>query len=413
MLKKFWQGPRMDSIVIEHLASKRKSLRLAIVTETYPPEVNGVALSLSRFVEGLSQLNHEIQLVRPRQQTDGSKVAVDVDAKSHEGDIEELLTTGLPIPKYPNLKVGLPAKKRLVGQWTLRRPDLVHIVTEGPLGWSALEAARKLRIPVSSDFRTNFHSYSQHYGIGWLKRPIVGYLRKFHNRTALTTVPTELMRRELSAIGFKNVRVLSRGVNAALYSPEKRSAKLRAEWQVNDDDFVIVHVGRLAAEKNLELLVQAYQSLRARDPRVRLVMTGDGPERLALAERLPEVIFTGVKTGEELAAHYASADLFVFPSLTETFGNVTLEAMASALPVVAFDYAAAAQYVTPANGFLAPLNDSQDFVRGCQELHAVFRKDPVVYQQMRESARERALRESWPIVVQQFESMLLEVARHV
>lgn len=401
----------MDSIVIEHLASKRKSLRLAIVTETYPPEINGVALSLSRFVEGLSQLNHEIQLVRPRQQTDVGKAFIGDIAKAHESDIEEVLTMGLPIPKYPNLKVGLPAKKRLVGQWTLRRPDLVHIVTEGPLGWSALEAARKLRIPVSSDFRTNFHSYSQHYGIGWLKRPIVGYLRKFHNRTSLTMVPTELMRRELSAIGFKNVRVLSRGVNAALYSPEKRSMTVRAEWQVAEDDLVIVHVGRLAAEKNLELLVQAYQTLRTHDPRVRLVMVGDGPERTALAERLPEVIFTGLKTGEDLAAQYASADLFVFPSLTETFGNVTLEAMASALPVVAFDYAAAAQYVTPAIGFLAPLNDSRAFVRGCLELHAVFRKDPGVYRQMRQSARERALRESWPVVVQQFESMLLEVAR--
>ncbi|MBU3668234.1 MAG: glycosyltransferase family 1 protein, partial [Rhodocyclaceae bacterium] len=339
----------MDSIVIENIATKKKSLRLAIVTETYPPEVNGVALSLSRFVEGLSQLNHEIQLVRPRQQDDGRKPLI--------GEIEEVLTTGLPIPKYPNLKMGLPAKKRLVGQWTMRRPDLVHIVTEGPLGWSALEAARKLKIPVSSDFRTNFHSYSQHYGIGWLKRPIVGYLRKFHNKAALTTVPTEHMRRELSGIGFKNVRVLSRGVNAALYSPERRSPELRAQWGVTDDYFTVVHVGRLAAEKNLKLLFKAYVALRQKDSRVRLVMVGDGPAITALQQRHPEVIFSGVRHGEDLATHYASADLFVFPSLTETFGNVTLEAMASGLPVVAFDYAAAAQYLTAESGCLAPVDD--------------------------------------------------------
>lgn len=393
----------MDSIVIEHLAVKRKMLRLAIVTETYPPEVNGVALSLSRFVEGLSQLNHEIQLVRPRQQTDQSTVL--------GGEIEELLTIGLPIPKYPNLKVGLPAKRRLVSQWTTRRPDLVHIVTEGPLGWSALEAARKLKIPVSSDFRTNFHSYSQHYGIGWLKRPIVGYLRKFHNKTMLTTVPTEHMRRELNSIGFRNVRVLSRGVNAALYSPDRRSTVLRAQWGIMNDDFVMVHVGRLAAEKNLTLLLRAYQSLRASDPSVRLVMVGDGPERALLEQQFPDVIFRGVRHGEDLGAHYASADLFVFPSLTETFGNVTLEAMASGLPVVAFDYAAAAQYVTERSGCLAPLDSEAAFVNACATLHQRYVNDRHTYDQMRGDARERALRESWPVVVQHFESMLLDVAK--
>lgn len=393
----------MDSIVIENIATKKKSLRLAIVTETYPPEVNGVALSLSRFVEGLSQLNHEIQLVRPRQQDDGRKPLI--------GEIEEVLTTGLPIPKYPNLKMGLPAKKRLVGQWTMRRPDLVHIVTEGPLGWSALEAARKLKIPVSSDFRTNFHSYSQHYGIGWLKRPIVGYLRKFHNKAALTTVPTEHMRRELSGIGFKNVRVLSRGVNAALYSPERRSPELRAQWGVTDDYFTVVHVGRLAAEKNLKLLFKAYVALRQKDSRVRLVMVGDGPAITALQQRYPEVIFSGVRHGEDLATHYASADLFAFPSLTETFGNVTLEAMASGLPVVAFDYAAAAQYLTAESGCLAPVDDEANFIRSCERMVTRFRDDRTAYDHMRHASRVRALRESWPVVVEHFESMLLDVAR--
>lgn len=393
----------MDTIVIETLATKKKSLRLAIVTETYPPEVNGVALSLSRFVEGLSQLNHEIQLVRPRQKDDALKHVA--------SDIEEVLTTGLPIPKYPNLKMGLPAKKRLVGAWTMRRPDLVHIVTEGPLGWSALEAARKLKIPVSSDFRTNFHSYSQHYGIGWLKRPIVGYLRKFHNKTALTTVPTENMRRELSSIGFKNVRVLSRGVNAALYSPEKRSVALRAQWGVSEENFTLVHVGRLAAEKNLDLLIQAYSALRQKDARVRLVMVGDGPERAGLEQRFPEVIFAGVRHGEDLAAHYASADLFVFPSLTETFGNVTLEAMASALPVVAFDYAAAAQYVTADSGCLAPLENNAAFVRACETIHTCYWDERSAYDRMRQESRQRALRESWQVVVAHLESLLLDVAR--
>ncbi len=393
----------MDSIVIEHLTAKTRTLRLSIVTETYPPEVNGVALSLSRFVEGLLQLNHDIQLIRPRQHEDR-------DCRS-DSAIEEVLTTGLPIPNYPDLKVGLPAKRRLVAQWTRRRPDLVHIVTEGPLGWSALEAARKLRIPVSSDFRTNFHSYSQHYGIGWLKRPIVGYLRKFHNKTALTTVPTERMRSELSAIGFKNVRVLSRGVNATLYDPARRSESLRTGWGLQADSFTLVHVGRLAAEKNLELLIKAYERLKAKDPKVRLLLVGDGPEKSAVQSRVPDAIFAGMQTGEALAVHYASADLFAFPSKTETFGNVTLEAMASGLPVVAFDYAAAAQYVTTQSGYLADLGRDEDFIRGCMNMHALFSQDGKAFAAMGLSSRTRAERESWPTVVKQFESLLIEATR--
>jgi glycosyltransferase involved in cell wall biosynthesis len=395
----------MDSIVIEQLAARKRTLRLSIVTETYPPEVNGVALSLSRFVDGLLQLNHEIQLIRPRQQRDRESVTAT--------GIEEVLTTGLPIPNYPDLKVGLPAKRRLVAQWTRRRPDLVHIVTEGPLGWSALEAARKLRIPVSSDFRTNFHSYSQHYGIGWLKRPIVGYLRKFHNKTSMTTVPTERMRSELSAIGFKNVRVLSRGVNATLYDPARRSEDLRARWGLNADNLLLIHVGRLAAEKNLELLIKAYECLKAQDPKVRLLLVGDGPEKAAMQARVPDAIFAGMQTGEDLASHYASADLFMFTSKTETFGNVTLEAMASGLPVVAFDYAAAAQYVTPQSGCLADLGRDEDFLRGCQAMHAVFVRDPLAFAAMGRHSRLRAERESWPVVVNQFESLLIEATRPI
>jgi len=390
----------MDSIMIEQLAAIKRTLRLSIVTETYPPEVNGVALSLSRFVDGLLQLNHEIQLIRPRQQQDRMSVMAT--------GIEEVLTTGLPIPSYPDLKVGLPAKRRLVAQWSRCRPDLVHIVTEGPLGWSALEAARKLRIPVSSDFRTNFHSYSQHYGIGWLKRPIVGYLRKFHNKTSLTTVPTERMCSELTAIGFKNVRVLSRGVNATLYNPVQRSEDLRAGWGVNVDNLVLIHVGRLAAEKNLGLLIKTYERLKAQDSKVRLLLVGDGPEKAAMQARVPDAIFAGMQTGEDLARHYASADLFVFPSKTETFGNVTLEAMASGLPVIAFDYAAAAQYVTPQTGCLVDLDRDEDFVHECLRMHRLFMQNPSVFTAMGSKSRSRAERESWPDVVKQFESLLVE-----
>ena len=189
-------------------------LRMALVSETYPPEVNGVAMTVARLVQGLRARGHQLQLVRPRQHRQDQAGA---------NGLDELLVRGLPIPRYPQLKMGLPATGTLLAQWRQRRPDVVHIATEGPLGWSALRAALRLGLPVTSDFRTNFHAYSQHYGIGWLERPIVGYLRGFHNRTQGTMVPTPVLQRELVRHGFENVSVVARGVDTRRFNPGWRS----------------------------------------------------------------------------------------------------------------------------------------------------------------------------------------------
>ena len=377
-------------------------MRLAVVTETYPPEVNGVALTLSRFVDGLRERNHDIQLIRPRQ--------ADADRPAQGGGFDEMLTGGMPIPRYPNLKMGLPAKRALIKQWTLRRPDLVHIVTEGPLGWSALQAAHRLKIPVCSDFRTNFHAYSLHYGIGWLKKPIVAYLRKFHNRTLLTMVPTEQMRADLAASGFRNLRVVARGVDVHLFSPARRSEALRQQWGVAPGAPVVLHVGRLAAEKNLAALSAAFIALRQYQPQARLVLVGDGPEAKALRHRFPEAIFAGTRHGEDLAAHYASADFFLFPSLTETFGNVTLEAMASGLPVVAYDYAAAARHLRHGtSGLLATYGRNDDFVTMACQMSATFAHEPGMFRAMGQNARLKAETLDWKNVVQEFEGLLFSI----
>ncbi len=331
-----------------------RSLRVALVTETYPPEVNGVAATVAKLVEGLRGRGHALQLVRPRQDP--------ADTASQQGDFAEVLMRGLPIPRYPQLKMGLPSKRALLQLWTVSQPDVVHIATEGPLGWSALQAAQQLRLPVVSDFRTNFHAYTQHYGIAWLRSPIMAYLRKFHNRTHCTMVPTPALRDELMASGFKGLKVVARGVDTQQFDPARRSAALRASWGVGADTPVVLCVGRLAAEKNLATLVQAYEAMRRVNPALRLVLVGDGPERASLQARCPDAIFAGVRRGQDLAAHYASADLFVFPSMTETFGNVVPEAMASGLAVLAYDHAAAGQLIESGhNGVLARLNDVQDF----------------------------------------------------
>ena len=388
-----------DAIVFEQLPAMRKSLRIAVVTETYPPEVNGVALTVANFIDGLRSRNHEVQLVRPRQDSSDR-------AGNHER-LHEVLMRGLPIPRYPSLKMGFPAKKTLEHLWTMHRPDLVHIVTEGPLGWSALQAALKLKLPVSSDFRTNFHAYSRHYGIGWLKKPIAAYLRKFHNRTLLTMVPTEAMRSDLASTGFRNLRVVARGVDTRLFNPARRSEALRASWGAAPDDPVVIHVGRLAPEKNLGVLVLAFDAMRQRQPRARLVFVGDGPALGSLRSHFPGAVFAGTRTGVDLAAHYASGDLFLFPSLTETFGNVTIEAMASGLAVVAYNYAAAAAHIQHGrNGALAAYDKADDFVRLADELIC----DPVRIGQFRTAARIAAESLDWERVVAQLEGLFLMVA---
>ena len=206
-----------STLVFEELPGVQRSLRIAVVTETYPPEVNGVAGTAARFVEGLRAAGHQIQLVRPRQKEELS-----------EKNPDEVLVRGLAIPSYPSLKLGLPARRALERLWSLRRPDVVHIVTEGPLGWSALQAAEKLKLPVVSDFRTNFHAYSAHYGVGWLKKPILAYLRKFHNRTLFTLVPTDAIRHDLAGMGFRSLRVIARaGSNSLVSTPRAMTRRLR------------------------------------------------------------------------------------------------------------------------------------------------------------------------------------------
>ena len=338
------------------LLSPRRPLRVSVVTETYPPEINGVALTIARWVEGLRRRGHVVQLVRARQG--------DSDAPLEPADFPEIVRLpGFRIPGYPQLQGGWPARRTVSAQWRRLRPDLVHIVTEGPLGYSALRAARQLGIPVSTSFHTNFQYYSRHYHLGWLATPIMAYLRHFHNQGVQTLVPTAELAEQLRSIGFQRTQVLARGVDTTLFSPQRRDPALRQHWGVAPRSPAVLYVGRLAAEKNLELAIAAFQSIRRARPDARLILVGDGPMTARLRARHPTFVYCGMRQGEDLATHYASADLFLFPSLTETFGNVVLEALASGLAVAAFDYAAARAHVEPGHsGLLAPFGDAEAFI---------------------------------------------------
>ena len=365
-----------------------KRVRLALVTETYPPEVNGVAMTLSRVVAGLRERGNAVEVVRPRQKQEG-------------GEAKDFLVPGVAIPFYDSLRIGLPVVWALEERWREWRPDVVHVATEGPLGLASLAAARRLGLPVTSSFHTNFHAYGGHYGVAAARDATLAYLRWFHNGTRLTLAPTRQMTAELAADRFRALGVMGRGVDVELLDPARRSGALRAEWGAGPDDPVVLYVGRMAAEKNLGLAVEAFLRLREKEPRARFVLVGDGPAREPLARAHPEFHYAGMRRGAELAAHYASGDLFLFASVTETFGNVVTEALASGLVAVAYDYAATREHVRDGvNGFVAEFDRAEAF-------HAALGRAwmaRVRWPEIRARARKTALGLTWAEVVARFEA---------
>ena len=369
-------------------------MRIAYVTETWPPELNGVSLTVERTVRHLRARGHIVELIRPRQP---GQAALDAS--------DELRTAGCVIPMYPDLRFGLARASTLTRRFEASRPELVHLATPGPLAWAALAAARSLRVATTSDFRTNFHQYSQHYGLGFLSGAVLGVLRRFHNATDRSFVPTRASQRELAAAGFRNLTVVGRGVDTVQFTPAARSEALRRRWQAGDDAPVYLAVGRIAAEKNVALALRAFDAVLERQPKARMIVVGDGPAKAGLAAAHPHAVFTGPMRGAELAAHYASADVFLFPSLSDTFGNVVLEAMASGLAVVSFDRAAAAEHVVDGvSGRLVVPGDDAGFIAAACDLALA----PAAVASYGVAAVAAARRAGWDDVLARFEARLVD-----
>lgn len=379
----------------------RTPMNILFVTETYPPEINGVARTLAQMVRGLGGLGHRITLVRPAQRGGTGRRSADDPDATYE-------VRGLPLPGYPGLQLGLPAGRLLHRLLTGGAFDAAYVATEGPLGLSAVRACERHEVPVLSGLHTNFHQYSPHYGAGLLAPALLRYLRSFHNRLAGTLVPTRSMAEDLGAQGFGRLHVWPRGVRTALFDPQRRSADLRRAWGLGEADLGVLYVGRLAPEKNIDTAFEAFAAIRERHPGARFILVGGGPAERRLRRQHPDAVFTGPKTGVELAEHYASGDIFLFPSRTETFGNVTLEAMASGLAVIAYDLAAAHELINPGhNGLLARTASASAFVGQALACAA----DPGRCGKLKRHARETALQHDWPRLIARLERLFLNVCQ--
>ncbi len=365
-------------------------MRFEIVTDTYAPDINGVAMTLGRLVKGLKQRGHYVYV--------------------HHTVGECASGASLPsvsLPGYEQVRVGLPGRLKFLRRWRKKRPDAIYVATESLLGLSAIRAAKTLSIPVVAGFHTNFDQYVRNYRMEKLSELALSYLRKVHNLADLTFAPTRDVVDRLVEEGFHHVKKLGRGVDTELFSPSKRSEALRRTWGVEKDSPVLLMVGRVAPEKNLELGIEAFYQLQKQIPSARCVIVGDGPDLEKLKAEHPKVIFTGPKVEEELAQHYASCEILLFPSETETFGNVLMEGLASGLATVSYDYAASRTHLEDGvSGLKAELGDEQGFISATLKL-----EDVSLRHHLAENGALVVKELSWEQVVTTFESELSELAK--
>jgi len=357
-----------------------RPLRVALITSSYNFIADGVALTLNRLVAYLESQGVQVLVFAP--------VAHEA-AFAHQGTLVPV--PSIPLPSRPEYRLtfGLAgaAKRRLLDF----APDIIHLAVPDLLGQAALALAQRHHIPAVASYHTRYETYLKHY---WYLAPLEGRLKRslraFYGRCREVYVPSPSVREELLADGLKdNFKPWPRGIDTQRFTPDKRSPAWRSGYDIGADELVILHVSRLVREKRLDTLTKALQAISVPH---RVVIVGDGPDRDYVQRELPGAVFTGFLDGEALATAYASSDIFVFPSDSESFGNVTLEAMASGLPAVCADATGSRSLVAPGEtGFLAPADDAESFAHHITTLA----QDGALRRRMGLSARKRSLDFSW------------------
>ncbi len=376
----------------EHPDSSGTNLRIALFTGNYNYIVDGVSRTLHRTVEHLERRGHRVLVFGPA----GAGPPLPAPGTF-------VPVPSVPIPGRPEYRFStrLPAAVR--SRVDAFAPHLIHIATPDILGLAALRHGRRRGLPVVSSFHTHYSSYLRYYRAGWLEPLLWIYLRHFYARCSQVYVPSLSMLEELRGRGFTgDLRLWARGVDAEAFDPRRRSLPWRRELGIGDEQVVVAFVSRLVKEKGLDAFAAATGELARRGLAHRRLIVGEGPERDWLAAQIPEAIFTGHLEGDALARAYASADIFLFPSETETFGNVTLEAMASGLPVVCANATGSSFLVEHGvSGFLASPAALADPL-------ARLVADPALRARMGAAARKRAESFTWAGAMRLLETYYFE-----
>ena len=357
-------------------------LKVAIFTGNYNHIRDGVSLTLNRLVAFLLGKKVEVLVFGP---------TTEPPAFSHEGTL--ISVPSLSMPGRPEYRISIALSSRATKKLEEFNPDIIHIATPDLLGFKALRWAINRNKPVVSSYHTHFSSYLKYYKLTLLEPFMWKYLRWFYSKCIMVFVPSYSMSEILEAKQIKSdLRIWARGIESDKFSPVFRSDKWRREKGFKPEDIVISFVSRLVWEKNLNLFADLVKSLSSEYPQVKALIVGDGPAYEEVKEIIPEAVFTGFLEGEDLATAYASSDLFFFPSDTETFGNVTLEAMASGLPCIVADATGSKSLVEHGvNGFLAPAGEPNDFYKLIENLIV----NTELREKMAAASIEKAVNYSW------------------
>lgn len=361
-------------------------MRIAYFTDTYMPQVNGVTNTLDKLGGYLSGRNIEHMFFAP--EYPGKTVTL------REKSVKRFKSVSFPL--YPECRLSLPVYAGLCRYADCFKPDIVHLVTPLGIGLAGLKYARERGLPVVSSFHTNFDMYLKYYKLDYFHDSLWNYFKWFHGFSSVNFCPSGDTLKTLGSKGIENLKIWSRGIDTEKFSPLCRDDKLRLSLG-DGESKLFLYVDRLAAEKDLDILMESIGKINRSYPgKARFVLVGDGPYAKSLMGIAPEnVLFPGYLKGRELAAMYASCDAFVFPSSTETFGNVVLEAMASGLPVVTVDSGGVKDSMLhDYNGLLCKPRDADSFTRAIEKLLTNER----LLNNMGKNARAYALTKSWESV---------------
>ncbi len=376
-------------------AGQHSLMRLCLSTDTFLPEINGVTTVLAQMRDGLRERGHEVMVLAPAYGT----------PLPDESGVHRL--AAVPAPGYPQVRLSWPWWRGLGRVLDRFAPQVLHAVTEGPLGLFGRRFARRHGTPLVSSFHTDFPRYAAHYLGRFAVAPTRAYLRWFHNAASLTQTPSELTRDELLAAGIPRAMVWGRGVDTTSFRPQRRSEERRAAMGVTGDRALVLHVGRLAVEKDVDTLVAAFGLAREKlgDQAV-FCVAGDGPRAAWVRAAMPWTRHLGFLNRPALADLYSDADLFVIPSRTETCGLVVLEALASGVPVIGADAGGVRENLRQGiTGMIVPAGSAAGFAEAIEQLVL----DGEQRRAMHEAARAFAIGRDWARELEQLESVYLRL----
>jgi glycosyltransferase involved in cell wall biosynthesis len=361
-------------------------MRIALFSDVYWPMVSGVGITLTRLADALEARGHAVRVYSaaypmPADTTDRPEV--------HRSRC-------VPMPLYRDVQWAFPRQREIENDLAAFAPDLVHVATEVSMGLAGAKAARRLKVPMVASAHTDYQKYAEWYGVPWVLGAAWLYLRWFYGRAERVFCPSRVYQDFLRSKGIERTALWTRGVDPAQFHPSFRSEEFRRSLGLGPDDLLVAYVGRVAREKDLGLLLDVWPEIVARHPTATLAVVGQGPLEASIRERrLPRVHVTGLLQGRALSEAYASADIYTFPSPTETFGNSLLEALASGVPSIAADTGGVLEFARHGeNAWLTRAGDRAALDAGLDRLLG----DPALRSRLREGALRTAGERRWDVV---------------